>query len=271
MQNFKLNLTLGDSANVFSLFNGKLLIGRGCFNYLMIYDHNGNFLSTLSIYPTTLGEELIDATWTPQGFILYATSMHKIVRMTDTGTEVKNSHFSEPNRFTISDDNIIYLSCGYRGVFQSIDDGVHWIHIVTKAKDWACMYAIKIACDNDYELWIKVHQYQTARLRAYKFINGSVLNEGVWKEIDVNISDTEINGTVTHYSIAYDGNKNIIIGAIDQKTIYVFSVTGYFQFQLLSSNQIEHVPNKVVVDRKRLRMYVLQDKNTVGVFQLFYN
>ena len=267
LRKFPLDQSIGDNAEILSLLNDKLLISTHLISYLLIYSQNGSYLSTCA---TDNGDLLMDATWTPSGFILYSTNNNKIVKMAYTGILIKRHGVATPYIFTVSNDNVIYISCGYKGVLQSTDDGGSWSVVLKEESNWSCWQAFKVTSENGEELWIKTVKNRTYHLRAYKMINGSPLDENQWKNINANFSENNMNNILSRSAITYDSNNNIIINAIRQKTIYVLSVIGKYGYQLLSSDHFKHKPNRIAVDRRSLLMYILQDNSTIEVFQLQY-
>ena len=94
---------------------------------MVIYRQNGSHLLTL---PTLKNEQLIDTSWTPLDCILYVTkNSNKVVKMEEAGKVTGSSEVVYPISFTVSDD-IVYLACLVKGVFQSTDDGINWNPII---------------------------------------------------------------------------------------------------------------------------------------------
>ena len=125
------------------------------------------------------------------------------------------------------------------------------------------------SCKGD-ELWTKVEQSQTYRLRAHTFNDSNLLNKRVWREINFNLSQVNINNMFPLSNIAYDGNTNMIFRAGNLKIVYVFSASNENVYQLLSSEHIKRRPNQTIEDKDDLMMYILLDANTIEVFQLLY-
>ena len=268
---FIIHQPLGDKPDIISIFNGKLLISQRFISYVLIYRQNGSHLLTHS---TSKNEWLMDATWTPQGYILYViANNNNVVRMDENGKAKRSSILGYPTSLTVSDDNIVYLaSVQNTGVFRSLDDGVIWTSVLKLTNDWGIWQMIKVASHKGDELWTKLedssqHIYQ---LRSYKLINGDIPDDGIWKEINISLFQLDSNSILPKCKFAYDSNMNIIISAGYLKTVYAFSMFSENVYKLLSSDHIKHEPKNIIVDRKNLMMYILQNKNTIEVFQLLY-
>jgi hypothetical protein len=70
-------------------------------------------------------------------------------------------------------------------------------------------------------------------------------------------------------SLAYDGHS-VFVTDCRNKAVHVWSVSGQYDRQLVSPQQLVSGPWRVAVDNQRHVMYVGQWGDTVGVFKLTY-
>ena len=90
-----------------------------------------------------------------------------------------------------------------------------------------------------------------------------------WKDIKVATADGK-QIKLNNIRLSYDGNMNIFLINCDNQAVHVFSVSGQYHCQLLSSHHIKNKPWRLAVDKERQLLYVGQDKSVVGVFELKY-
>ena len=270
-----LNITVDQLADstwglrILSLFDDKLLVSCFSLSKLFIYSREGRNLSTIT---TNNNDVLFDATWTPRGNIVYTTNYgNKVVVMSESGKVIAtHTQMTNPQHLMVSSDDIIYLADSTTGVYQSTDDGVSWSLVFKPTDGWHCKQVIKVTTDHSNDFWTLEHSdnFSNCHLRVYSVDRRHSDNNVTWRNINVpTLNGKNIDLSVS--SLSYDGNMNIFLSDY-HKAVHVFSVTGQYHSQLLSSNHIKSTPQRLAVDRKRQILYVGQDKNVVGVFELKY-
>ena len=70
--------------------------------------------------------------------------------------------------------------------------------------------------------------------------------------------------------LAYDGHASIFVTDAGKTVVHVWSVSGQYDRQLVSPQQLISGPCRIAVDTQRHVMYVGLEKDTVGVFELTY-
>ena len=267
LQNFTVDQLKGSYVEILSVFNDKLLVSRRYLSQLFIYSRKGHHLSTITINDN---DELYDATWTPRGNIVYTTYRNKeVVVMSESG-EVITTHkkMTEPQRLSVSSDDIIYFAGWKTGLYQSTDDGVSWSLVFKSTDGWYCIQVIKVTTDHSDDFWTleyndnygyHLHVYSVDRRRS----DGNV----TWRNINVTTTDGK-HIDLSLSSLSYDGNMNIFLSDYYNKAVHMLSVNGQYRCQLLSSHHIENEPFRLAVDKERQQLCVGQMCDVVGVFEL---
>ena len=256
-----------DTVDIISVAD-KLLIGRSGFSQLFTFSREGQCLTNI-----TTNDEINDASWTPRGNIVFCTWTNRVVVASESGKVIlTHVHIGSPRRFSISNDDIIYLADKrLSGVYQSTDDGVSWSIVFKSTDGWGCLQVIKVATNNGNDFWTVEEQGEfnnVYQLRVYS-VDGQFPNSTVtW--IDVNVPATSSKRMNLFFSsLSYDGNMNIFLSD-SNKAVHVFSSNGSYHIQLLSSHHIKYRPCSLSIDRQRQLLYVGQALGTVEVFKLTY-
>ena len=256
------------------MFQDKLLVGCGDNKYeclqLYIVSSEGHTLSTIE---TANDGALLDATWTPQGNIVYTTWPKKVVVVTESGNIViKHTHFAAPLCLSVSDDDIpiIYLADTEKGVYKSKDNGWNWSLVFNSTEEINAVIwqAIKVNTNHGSDFWtVGWDDESINRLRIYNV--GDVFGKTVIR----NINATTKSGhriVVESSKLAHDGNVNIFVSDTS-KFIHLFAVTGDYRRQLLWYEHLQSAPFGLAIDKYRQLLYVGQSDGLVEVFKLIYD
>ena len=270
LQNFTVDQLKNECVYILSVFNDKLLVSCAYLSQLFIYSREGRHLSTIT---TNNNDKLCDATWTPRGNIVYTTyDSNKVVVMSESGKIITtHTQMTDPRRFSVSSENIIYLADWKTGVYQSIDDGASWSLVFKSTDGWHCLQVIKVTNDHSNDFWTLENSVnKNYDLGVYSMGRGR--SDGNVTRRDINVTTTNgENIDLSGYSrLSYDGNMNIFLSEYHNKAVHVLSVNGQYHCQLLSSHHIENKPWRLAVDKERQLLYVGQDESVVGVFNLKY-
>ena len=271
LKSFTVDQLMGEDVDTLSVFNDKLLVSCSVYLFqLFIYSREGRHLSTIT---TNDNDELIDATWTPRGNIVYTTyPSNKVVEMSESG-KVINTHtqMTSPRYLSVSSDDIIYLADSSTGVYQSTDDGVSWSLVFKSTDGWHCEQVIKVTTDHSDDFWTLEYNRDSKNyhLRVYSVDRRRSDGNVTWRDINVTTTDGKHINLLSS-SLSYDGNMNIFLSDYDNKAVHVLSVNGQYHCQLLSSHHSENKPSRLAVDKERQLLYVGQDEGVLGVFKLTY-
>ena len=259
-------LNKGVPIDILSAFDDKLLISRCSLSLLYIYSREGLCLSTIK---TNGNDKLWDATWTPQGNVVYAARHNaKVVVLSVNGTIIAlHTHMKSPRYFSISNDDIIYLTEGETGVHQSKDDGVSWNLVFPLTDKDIFKQVVVITTDHKTDLLILEEKNYISILRMCSADRRA--DSVAWKDVNVMTADGK-NLDLSFSTMSYDGNINIFLSDWFNQAIYVLSMNGQLHRQLLSSHHMDYKPCRLAVDRQRQRLYVGEYNTVVGVFSLIY-
>lgn len=246
-----------------SVFDGKLLASFTGFTQLVITSQEGSQISSIT---TNRNEELYDASWTPGGKIVYTTiNTKKVVLTSESGLIIALSQMSDPRYFSISDD-VMYLSDWQAGVYQSTDDGVNWSLVFEPIDNWKVWQVIKVTANHSGDFWSLAYRNGIFGVCS---MDGRRLDGNVKvRIIDMPSSTSDRSIDLSRSKLSYDGNMNIFLSDHENKAVHIFSVTGQYHCQILSSRHIKKEPCKVAIDKKRKLLYVGQNEGLVGVFNL---
>lgn len=265
---FNAQVMMGESIDILSLFNDKLLVsGSGLFR-LYVYSRQGQYLSLITIENL---ESVYDAAWTPSGNIIYTTvKTNKVVVMLESGRVIARSQTMDPRRISVSADDIIFVADYIAGVFQSTDGGVTWKLLFKSAEGWQCWQAIKVTFDDQRdEFWTREFKDDSRHLRIY-IVEKHVPKDNVrWRDVKISpINDFFID--LAFSSLSHDGKANLYLSDRNNKAVHVYSLDGQYRSQLLSSNSLTNSPRKMVVDKNHQLLYVGERGGLVEVFRLTY-
>ena len=260
----------GSTISILAVSDEGILISHTSLTQLFIYSRKG-FLFSIIPFAESLG----DAIWTPRGNILCTilqmdsyTSNGVMLLSKESGKVIDKTEMLYPMAFSIFNNDTIYLTEGLtEKVFQSTDDGLTWHPLITSQNGWMCVRAIRVGNKFDFIFWMKEvsNDSKSRRLRMYKKKSDGTIK---YKTINVFLGDGRKILTNNYSYIAYDGNMTIFLAEYGINAIHVFSVTGQYRCQLLSSNDLIEQPKILDVDRKNQLLFIGQTKAVVSVFKL---
>ena len=258
--------------NELSVFYGKLLVSCGELSQFFIYGLEGKYLLTKS---TNSNEKLaFGVSWTPKGDIVYTTYDRKSRLMVKTVSGkiiTMPIHMTQPQYFSISNRDTIYLTDKKAGVYQSKDDGVSWSLAFNSSDNWHCEEVVTVTNDFTDDFWLLGRNDNFKyNLRVYSLDRRRSEYRFIWRDVDVPTTDgkTIFLGSSR---LTYDGKMNILLSDKQNKAVHVLSANGQHHCQLLSSHQFKGRPCSLAVDREHQLLYVGQEESTVEVFQLIYD
>ena len=255
--------------DILSLFKDKLLVSSSYLSQLIICSREGHHRLTIA---TNDNDKLRDATWTPQGNIVYTTYSNKVVVISESGKiNSTHTHMKVPWHLSVSNDDVIYLvdlASYYGGVYQSTNEGVSWSLVFKSLYGWNCEQLIKVATKSSDVFWTWESNGINKHLHVYNVYGRSFDGNMTWRDIFPTTDGKHID--LSHSSLSYDGNMNIFLSDQNNQAIHVLSVNGQYRYQLLSSHQIKNKPWRLAVDKERQLLYIGQTGRVVGVFKLIY-
>ena len=250
--------------NILSVFNDKLLISCAGLSELYIINREGRYLATITSGKT---EKLRDASWTPQGNIVYLTHRDRVVVMLESGKVIARTHMINLKSLSVSTDNKIYLAVSTKGVYQLLEDGARWSLVFRPTDGWCCCQTIKVTNELYDDFWTLERQDGTSHchhLRVYSVRKRRPHDNVTWRDI-ILPPDVVLN----HASeLSYDGNMNILLHNHFTPAIHMLAVNGEYQGQLLSPGHINDLTYRMVVDRKHQLLYLGQKKGVVAACKL---
>ena len=240
--------------NILSLFNNKLLVSREGLCKLFIYGLEGGHISTIT---TNNHDNLLDATWTHSGNIVYtADNNHIVAVMSESGKFITaHTHIKFPRYLSVSNDGIVYLASYKTGVYQSTDDGASWNLVFKSTDGWNCWQVIKVTNNHSDDFWALEKKGYNCHLRVYNVDRRLSDGNVTWRDINVPTTDGK-HIDLLDSRLLHDGNMNIFLNDWENKAVHVFSVNGQYLSQLLSSQHIKYNPYRLAVDRERQLLYV---------------
>ena len=247
------------SINILSLFEDKLLISQRYSSELFIYHQEGYHLSTIQVKGLIIF--LSDAIWTPYGNILYAM-LDNVVLISEKGKSIKQTEMSKPMDFSVSSDDIIYVTLSDDAssfVQQSLDGGISW-SLVFKSRSWNFFYLTKVTSDHGDTFWTygcNLRNVEEVKLREHSAKNINSDGEVTrWKEYD--------SGIV--WTLSSDGNAYIFITIVGYLKVIVMSTNWSKPHSLIKTTDYA---GSTVVDTQNKILYVGRN-NKISVFKLNY-
>ena len=216
-----------------------------------------------------------DAIWASNGNIIFSLlSGGKIVTLSKFDYVIATTILPAPYCFSVSNDNIIYVTEYETGVHQSTDGDLKWSLVNKPTVGWHCLMTIKVIANNSDDFWTLEtaddHHFQHLRVYSLniKRLDGYV----TWKDIDTaNITTNGKYVDIKATSLSYDGYGSVFLGDLENKAVHVFLVSGQYHCQLMLSERLKYNPYKLIIDNKRQLLYVPQFRGVVSVFKLIYN
>lgn len=193
--------------------SGELLVASTSDRLLYVYDtgNNGQHLSSI---PTYRNDSLYDATWTPQGNIVYtsetnSTKRNKVVTLTRNGDVIAQTKLNDARRLSVSADGAIYVACAKDGVYQSTDDGVTWCHAFKSPDRCELLHVIKVSTDFDADTFWSIETKPVPTLREYTLEKSNINNNNKLKWRKVALTDGEFRSKWNPIQMAFDGRTNL--------------------------------------------------------------
>lgn len=241
--------------------NGELLVGSSwntkSENFLHIYDTEGRHISTVKNLHGH-NNYVHDATWTPRGNIVFTIRKQpaQVMTVTRTGDVVATTKMNDALQLSVSADDVIYVACGTRGVYQSTDDGERWSRVFTCSENLANK-AIKVSSDSNTDIFYVLGKYKAEwHLREYTLNRRKSNNNVTWRDV------TLIYSSISHelfFSMAFDGRMKVFVPKLKvDKALRVFTVSQQTEGEgrLDLSEYLSKDINQVAVDSHRNELYV---------------
>jgi hypothetical protein len=267
-RNFTLYPAKFRSVDILSVSSeGQLLVGQGGDRQLHVYSADCCHVTSIKLPDN---DTVCDAVWTQHSNIVYSElSRGKVVTMSQSGDVIQQTNISEPSHFSVSTDGVIYLISEWTSVYQSTDDGLTWSHMFNVTDDWQCYNVNKVSTDSNTDvLWTLVWSADDWRLRVYTVDKRRAVSDNVtWRDVTI---PSHMTVGLYYSRLAYDGHTSIFVTDCITRAVHVWSVSGQYDRQLVSSQQLISKLWCVAVDTQRHLMYVGFDKGTVGVFEMTY-
>jgi hypothetical protein len=267
---FTLKTNNGRLVNILSVSSeGQLLVGQAGARQLHVYSAHCSHVTSITLPDD---DDVWDAVWTRRGNIVYSEwRSGKVVTVSQSGDVIHQTHVLDPSYLSVSTYNVTYLISGYKSVYQSTDEGLTWGHVFTAFKDWQCWQVIQVSTDNNIDaLWtlVALDLAEYWRLRVYTVDKRRAVGDNAtWRDVTLPSHETV---DIRHSRLAYDGYTSIFVTDGRNTAVHVWSVSGQYDRQLVSYQQLSSLPLCVAVDTQRHVMYVGHDKDRVGVLELTY-
>ena len=271
MFNFTIAQLFGNSVDILSVFNDKLLIGKKYVPSLYIYSAYGLYFSTISM-PDELSRDLWHATWTPNGNIAYTTRYGRKVGIINpqSGRVISTYDVVGPNQLSVANGVVYFVTDVVPCIFKTTDEGNNWSTVVT-LKSTRTTISQLIALSSE-EFWTLEESGGSETLRVYRL--NTTRYDVIVEVKDIQLlsnDDKPMNVCVsTQDRLAYDGGRNMFLSDYSNNTIHTLSVDGRYRSQILSSNHIKNTPHSLAVNREKKLLYVGQSFGVVGIFNLVY-
>ena len=238
----------------------KLLFSCYYSSNIFIFNWSYRHLSTIT---TSDGDTLFDVIWTPRGNILYTTYNNKIKTVSHFGKTIADNRIAQPRCLCASKDNIIYLIDGKNSIYQSADDCVSWSFAFNLSESHTCWKAIRVLTEKNDNFWIIERIGPTFYLRVHS-INRKPNDQLTLEHVTL---PTKYYKSVDFISssLSHDDNSHIFLSDHNNKAIHVFSVSGQYRQQLLSSDNLMSSPSSLTMNKERNLLYVGQDNGTLSV------
>jgi hypothetical protein len=212
-----------------------------------------------------------EVVWTRRGNIIYSESdSRKVLTMSRSGDVIRQTDAFRPWYLSVSTDGVIYLIHNQKDVYQSTDEGLTWSHVFNVSGGWRCWQVIKVSTNSNTDvLWTSMMlDSRTKCLRVYTVDNRRADGDRVISQRDV-ASPTQVS-IDTNSKLVYDGHRSIFAAHAADVSVHVWSVSGQYDRQLVSREQLVSYFWCIGVDVQRHVMYVGHDRGRVDVFELTY-
>jgi hypothetical protein len=216
-------------------------------------------------------KHVAEAVWTRRSNIVYSEADSRIVvTMSRSGDVIRQTNVFKTGCLSVSTNGVIYLIHKQEDVYQSTDEGLTWSHVFNVPLDWKYEQVIKVSTDSNTDvLWTSIWLGAWIRcLRVYTVDNQQADGDHVISQRDVAVPRHVSMDSSS--KLVYDGHTSIV--AIDNRNVAVllWSVSGQYDRQLLSSEQLVSYFGFIGVDVQRQVMYIGHNQGRVNVFELTY-
>jgi phosphoribosyl-AMP cyclohydrolase len=276
-----LNLTNQRLVTVLSVSSkGLLLVGQQWDErQLHVYSADCSYVTSIEL-PTNI--YVRDAVWTLRGNIIYnEVTSGNVVTMTRSGDVIRLTAGFVFSGLSVSTDGVIYAIHKQKDVYQSADEGLTWRRMFIVSESGTCDQVIKVSADSNTDvLWASIRS-GTRRLLVYTVDNRRADGDRVISQRDVALP-THVSMDASS-KLVYDGHTSIFATDNLNLAVHVWSVSGQYDRQLLSSEQLishrtsritshitTHHIDCIAVDVQRHLMYVGHEQGRVDVFELTY-
>ena len=255
-----------NDVTMISAHKDKLLVSSWGSSQLYIYTLDGRYISTISVPGM-----LFDVTWTPRGDIACTIRHnHKVIILSQGGTIITQTEMTNPQCLSVSTNDVMHLADWQNGVYKSANGGASWSRVFQSREGVHCWQVIEIASNHEQIFWTLEMISNKYRLCAFnasaKQPDGSLL----WTNVALPATgETAIN--LASSRLGHDGHANVFLTDQQNNAVHVFSMGGQYQFQLLSSQQI-NTPWRLAFNSNFCNklLYVGQSRGEVKVFALAY-
>jgi hypothetical protein len=265
--NFTLKTSNGLYVEILSVSKeGQLLVGQRNNSNLHVYSANCSHVTSVKLPDN---QSVCDVVWTPRGKIVYTECRSgKVVIMSQSGYVIQETKRLRLRYFVVSTDDVIYVISGAKLVYKSADDGLTWSRMFEVSGGVLCVQVIKVSTDSNTDVFWTVELSAEWCVRMYKLDQRRAVGYNVtWRDITI---PSHVTIGLRHCRLAYDGRTSIFVMDFINRAVHVLSVSGHYERQLISRQQLKSHPLRIAIDTQRHVMYVGQDKGLVGVFELKY-
>ena len=253
---------------ILSALDDKILIGKFFHSELFVYYRKVNRLETITINET----DLYDASWTPNGNVVYTTlNSNKVTVITENGTILAHSQMriTAVCCLSISSDGMIYLAVSQAGVYQSTNDGFSWTLVFKIVDGWYCWHALKVITENSTD-FLTLEWYGRNRQETFSMSKRSSDGTLKWKVTNFATGNGIQIVLSKDNRISYDDSFNIFVSDNINKAVHEFSLDGQYKNLLLPSSRIQKIPFTLSVDSKNCLLAVGENFGFVEVFEIKY-
>ena len=264
--------------HILSVLNDKILTAyyNETHSHLITYSSIG-----FRLVNVTVKGYVTDATWTPKYNIMYILTKYSngvekfkkrvrpVIKISDTGQPIKSTEMMDPNSFTLSADDIIYLA-SHDSVFRSTDDGVSWRLNFKILPQWShCLSVIKLTVNRSNDFWVLQSKSGTDRsLGVYSINEQLTYSNETWRVTSVPFLAGDLKTLMGNNVLTHDGGTNILFSDWRNGAIYLLSTIDLHFCQLLPATNISKMQQHLAVEGSQL--YVGQMDGAVSVFKLTY-
>jgi hypothetical protein len=191
------------------------------------------------------------------------------VTMSRSGDVIRQTAGFVFSHLSVSTDGVIYLIHKQKDVYQSTDEGLTWRRMFNVSEGGICDQVIKVSTDSNTDvLWTSIRLDTRTSLRVYTVDNRRADGDHVISQRDVAVPRHVSMDSSS--KLVYDGHTSIFATDLATVAVHVWSVSGQYDRQLVSLQQLVSFFWCIAVDGQRHVMYVGHDQGRVDVFELTY-